>query len=121
MARLLIVDDDNMVRAMLQQMLERAGYDVIAAKNGVEAELICSQKKPNLVITDIVMPEKEGLELIRDLKLMFPDIKLIAISGGGRISSDDYLTIARGLGAIYTLKKPISQVELLNTIKELLN
>ena len=120
MSRILIIDDDIQVRAMLRQMLERSGYDVTDAPDG-EAGMMLQRKEPaELVITDIIMPEKEGIETIMELRKEFPAVKIIAISGGGRIGPKDYLEMAERLGASRTMRKPIPRQELLDTVCELL-
>ena len=120
MAQILIIDDDDQLRLMLRKTLERSGYEVVEAPNGKEGIKRFREMPCDLVITDLIMPEKEGLETISELKEDFPDIKVIAISGGGRVGPNDYLHLAKMLGAQRTLTKPIELPELLKTIKELL-
>ncbi len=95
-----------------------AGAD---AANGEEALEINRHFRADLIITDIIMPEKEGIETIRDFIQEFPGIKIIAMSGGGRIGPEAYLKIAEGIGAMHTFTKPIKQKELLEAIETLLN
>ncbi len=120
MACILVIDDDLQVRRMLRQMLERSGYVVFDAPDG-NAGIKCYREcRADLVITDIVMPEKEGIETIRELVQEFPEVKIIAMSGGGRIGPDAYLEVARQIGAVRTLTKPVEREELLSNISELL-
>jgi DNA-binding response OmpR family regulator len=119
MARVLVVDDDFQMREMLGVILERKGYDVMTASDGKLAVQL-QQKSPfDLVITDIIMPEKEGLETISELRHSFPCLKIIAISGGGRHRPDGYLELARQLGADRILAKPFGSWEIINAVKDL--
>ena len=119
MTRILVVDDDSEIREMLRQMLEQAGYDVVDAPNGREAIRLYRREPTDLIITDIVMPEQDGIEAIIDLRHDFPDIKIIAISGGGRIGPEDYLKTAKMLGAHSTISKPFNRREMLEVVEEL--
>jgi YesN/AraC family two-component response regulator len=120
MARILIVDDDDQVRAFLKALLERSGHEVIEAGDGVEAISRYRADPSDIIITDIVMPEKEGIETIVELRGEFPDVKIIAISGGGRIAAHDYLNWARKFGVRHTFVKPVDHRELLAAVDELL-
>lgn len=121
MIKILVIEDDNSFRNVLMQMLEKAGYEVIQAENGNQALSICEDFKPDLVLTDIIMPDKEGLETIQELLSICPDLKIIAMSGGGRFGPNSYLPLAQKLGAKKTLQKPFMREELLNAISEVLN
>jgi DNA-binding response OmpR family regulator len=112
MARILVIDDDRDVREMLRRILEHDGHEVIEASNGEAGVRLYRERPADVVITDIIMPEKEGIETIRDLRRENPQIKIIAISGGGRIGPSDYLNAARMLGAKKTFSKPFSRQEL---------
>jgi YesN/AraC family two-component response regulator len=120
MAQILIIDDDPQILDMLGQTLEREGYEVVRASNGKEGIKINRETPVDLIITDIIMPEKEGIETIFELKKDFPYIKIIAISGGGQIEPEDYLYIAKKIGVHRTFVKPISREELLKAVSELL-
>ncbi len=120
MARILIIDDDEQFLRMLMQIFERNGYEVLGASDGEDGIALFRKKNADLIITDIIMPGKEGLETIAELKRDFPDVKIIAISGGGRLRPDDYLNIAVGFGASRTFTKPIDRKELLAAVEELL-
>ncbi|MFO8084097.1 MAG: response regulator [Desulfobacterales bacterium] len=121
MACILIIDDDEQVRKVLRLTLIAAGFDVVEAQDGKIAMKIF-QKNPevDLVITDLIMPEKEGIETIIELRRDFPEIPIIAISGGGRIDPNDYLYLAKKLGAHKTLEKPFSRKEIIDAVNELL-
>jgi CheY-like chemotaxis protein len=119
MARILIIDDDENVRTILRDMLQRAGYEVVDAVNGKQGLRIFHQNPTDLVITDILMPVMPGSRLISILRKDFPDLKVIAMSGGGRMNhSDGYLKLASELGAQHILNKPFLQAELLETVAE---
>jgi DNA-binding response OmpR family regulator len=120
MARILVVDDEIAIREMLKQYLERAEYDVLVAQNGKEALKLNRGTPVDLIITDIVMPEKEGLETIVEFRRQFPSVKIIAISGGGQIGANKYLDIAKALGAQKTFAKPFELRELLEEVRKLL-
>ena len=118
--QILLIEDDNCVRELLHQTLARAGYDVIPASDGDEGLDLYRNNKPDLVITDIVMPQKEGLQMILELRRADPDSKVIAMSGGGRYSNSDYLKLAKKFGARATLCKPFQREEILNAVREVL-
>ncbi len=120
MKRILVIDDDTQIRQMLRQMLERADYEVNDASNGVEGIELQRARPFDLIITDIIMPEKEGIETIMELRRDFKDVKIIAISGGGRINSRDHLNVANMCGVDRTFGKPFDREELLEAIQELL-
>src|SRR5210317_1834310 len=107
MPNILIIDDDNQFRTMLRKMVERNGYEVIEASDGKEGIKLYRKNPTDLIITDLIMPEKDGIETIQELRKDFPDVKIIAISGGGRLGPHDYLHLAKMLGAQRTLTKPI--------------
>jgi DNA-binding response OmpR family regulator len=121
MAKILVLDDEPSILMMIRKMLEKAGYEVSTALNGKEGMKLFEKEKPDLVITDIIMPEKEGLETIFELRRTHPELKIIAISGGGRISPDGYLPGAKLLGANMIFQKPLVQKEFLAGVASLLN
>ena len=113
MYTILLVDDDQLFGEMLKKTLHHAGYEVLRAYNGVQALRIYTPESVDLVLTDLVMPEKEGIELILELRRLHPEVKIIAMSGGGQNGKYDYLPMAQRLGAVHTLAKPFSLHELL--------
>ena len=115
MKQILVVDDDAQIRSMLRNALEDEGYNVQEARDGKEAISRLIGQSVELIITDIVMPEKEGLETIMEMKRDSPDIKIIAISG-----SKQYLQIAEILGADYVYSKPFSILHLIDKVNEFL-
>jgi len=120
MARILLIDDDDSLRDMLRRTLEHFGHTVIEARNGQEGLGLLPHASADLLITDIVMPEKEGLEVLMALRKMKSPIKIIAMSGGGRVSAEDYLRTAKIMGAARVLAKPFSNESLTAAINELL-
>lgn len=120
MAKILVIDDEPSILLMIKKMLEKAGHEVDMALNGKEGMQIFEKNKADLLITDIIMPEKEGLETIVEMRKKYPDLKIIAISGGGRISADGYLPGAKLLGANMVFQKPLIQKEFLEAVSFLL-
>ncbi len=118
--RIIIIDDDEQIRSMLKQALESCGYDVSEASDGNVALWLNKEKAADLIITDIIMPEKEGIETIMELKQDYPGVKIIAISGGGQGGPKDYLRLAKLIGADRTLAKPFEMEELLKAVRDLL-
>ena len=119
--RILVIDDDNDVRQLICRMISSEGYETLEASNGKEGmKLIRSEPKIDLVITDLIMPEQEGIETIKELKRDFPHIKILAISGGGKIDAQDYLAIAKGMGADLALSKPFIRQDFLDAIQKLM-
>ncbi len=121
MSRILIIEDDPQTRDMLSQLLQRSGYEVSVAADGIDGLREFRKAPADLVLTDLLMPGKEGLETIRDLLDEFVGVKIIAMSGGGRLGNLGYLAAAEKLGATRVFAKPIDIPLLLTTIKELLS
>ena len=120
MSEILVVDDDLAVLDVMSEMLRLEGHEVTVAENGVDAVQCVNDAEFDLVITDLIMPEKEGLETIADIRRSRADLPIIAISGGGRLGPTDYLETARFIGANATLAKPFARQELLSTVESLL-
>ncbi|MBF0462893.1 MAG: response regulator [Magnetococcales bacterium] len=120
MARILIVDDDIAMRALLRAYLESDGHQVDEAANGKQAAMLYRENPSDIVITDIFMPEQDGLELIIELKLNFPEVKIIAISGGSqRMETQLGLRLTRFLGAVQQLEKPFTREHVLEAVRQL--
>ncbi len=117
---ILVIDDDEAIRVLLRAVLEPEGYRVIEASDGNQGIEAFMKTPTDLVITDLIMPGKEGIETIREFRRKFPDIKIIAVSGGGRIGPDSYLKMAKGVGALRTLKKPFDRMELIDAVAEVI-
>ena len=124
MARILVIDDELQVRSMLQGVLDEEGHQVIVAADGSEGLELYRQRPCELVITDLLMPEKEGLQTIRELRHDFSGVKIIAISGGSRVNQGlagaDLLKLAKNFGALRVLHKPVELQKLLDTVQEVL-
>ena len=119
--RVLIIDDDEQIRVLLQQMMEWTGLEVAVAENGRIAMQLMEDEPADLVITDLIMPEQEGLETISKLKKEYADVKIIAISGGGRIGPEAYLPAALELGADQVFSKPFDVQKIVDAVKQLLD
>ncbi len=120
MQRILVIDDDEQMRTLLAKAMEWAGFEVITADNGRKGQLLFEEQPADLVITDLIMPEQEGLETIRSLKRIHPRVRIIAISGGGRIGPGAYLPAAMELGADLVFAKPFDIKEFVTSVQELL-
>ncbi len=120
MANILLIDDEESLRALLKMALERKGHVVFDAPNGLEAREILQGEKIDLVITDILMPEVDGIETIRDIRRVNRDLKIIAISGGWSRLRPDFLPHAEALGADLTMAKPFQPSKLLEEVNALL-
>jgi DNA-binding response OmpR family regulator len=120
MSCILIVEDDKDLREMLRISLIRRKYTVFEASNGKEAMLRFKPSITDLLITDLIMPDEDGLKVIMNLKGIKPSLKIIAISGGGKAGPGNYLSLAKALGADLVFPKPFSVNELLIKIDELL-
>ena len=120
MKKILVIDDDALVRDTILRILERKGYSVVVAADGIRGLRLFHAEQPDLVITDIIMPEKEGLQTIREIRGEQPDVKIIAISGGARIGNMDFLRMAGELGASEIIPKPFDPAELLNLVSRTL-
>jgi DNA-binding NtrC family response regulator len=118
MPSVLIVEDDNQLRALLKLVLVRAGYEVLDTDNAIEAARIYRERRTEVVVTDLLMPDRDGLELILDLRREDRNVRVIAFSGGGEVSPEGYLYIARLFGARRTLTKPFSAEEFLEAISQ---
>jgi len=118
--RILVIDDEESVRFVVKEMLEFEGYEVTTAPNGKVGLQLFRKQPTDLIITDIFMPEMEGLETIRELHRDFPQLKIIAMSGGGESGMLSFLSFAKRFGALRTLRKPFSREELLETVQGLL-
>lgn len=122
MSKILVIDDEEDIREMLRIMLKRAGYEALTAPNGAAAaKLLESGEEIDLIITDVVMPEVDGIATIIESKKSRPAMKIIAISGGGVIPPETYLEMAEKLGASKTFTKPLQIKELLTAVQELLS
>lgn len=120
MARILVIDDEPLICEMLQEHLTDLGHEVVVASDGRKAVKLMQRKPADLVITDVFVPEKDGLSTIEDLRNTRPDAKIIAISGGSRIRDADVLKWAAELGANYAFQKPLEWPDLLAAVDDCL-
>jgi CheY-like chemotaxis protein len=112
MPRILLVEDDERVRLVLKDVLESEGYEIQEASNGKEGLQSLASSQPDLILTDLVMPDTEGIEMIIKIRKSDPNVKIVAMSG-----DEDYLDLAKKLGADRTLTKPFSNPVLLAAVK----
>jgi len=122
MAKILLIEDDEALRLLLNIFLESTGHEVNMVGNGMGAVASFRVSVPDLVVTDIVMPEKDGIETIMHLRKEYPAVKIIAMSGGGsRPDAQNYLEVAKKLGANHALTKPFSKDVFLGAVKMVLD
>ena len=120
MASILIIDDDESILSVLKERLMCEGFNVLTASDGKEGMNLFNDNQVDLVITDIIMPDKDGFETIIELKRICPDIKIIAMSGGGHGHPKYYLDTAKCFRAKYTFEKPFKTSDLVEAVHELL-
>jgi len=121
MPGVLIVEDDKELREMLKLALLRRNFTVLEAENGKVAIAHFKPLITDVVVTDLIMPEEDGLKVVIKLRELKPSIKIIAISGGGKVGPGSYLNLAKALGADATYSKPFSINEVVIKIEQLLN
>jgi len=120
-SHILVIDDDNDLCFILQEVLRAGGYTVSVAGDGAQGIALQRKQPASLLITDLFMPNKEGIETIRDFRKEFPSVPIIAISGGGRLRSPTSLFTAKELGATVILRKPFEMSDLLRSVAAVLN
>ena len=120
MQSILVIDDDKLMCLALAKILISAGYNVVQAADGEEGLKLYRSQDFDLVITDLIMPDKEGIQIIRELRKENSNIRIIAMSAGGRGGATDYLKWARLMGAKQCLSKPIKREDLLNAVSTVL-
>lgn len=116
--KILLVEDIRLERKKLKRWLEELKCEVIEASDGVEGMDLYRAHRPELVITDIIMPQKDGVQMMIELQREHPGVKFFAISGAGAKKPGEYLPLTKGVGAIATFAKPVDKEELLNTVME---
>ncbi len=119
MPKVLIIDDEEDIRSVLKDMLGMSGYEVDTAENGKKAKELYDKNDYDVVITDIIMPEQDGFEVILDYRNKNQLDRIIAISGGGRTSSEDYLSIANHFGVSSIFSKPPNYKDLVAKVNEI--
>lgn len=113
----LVIDDEPLMRNTIRRMLEGAGHRVVEADNGRRGLAAIEKMRFDVVVTDIIMPEMEGVETVRAIRTLAPGLPIVAMSGGGRLKNDDFLRIAECFGANQTLRKPFSKDELIAALE----
>jgi len=121
MGKILVIDDDPVVRSVIGRVLSREGYELLFASDGEKGLRTFKVEQPDLVICDIIMPEREGIETIRAMMASRPDASIIAISGGGRLANADFLSMAAAFGAKEVLSKPFAATELTEAVRRVLH
>lgn len=120
MARILVIDDEPIILMVCSRVLQRAGHSVVEFQHGQKAIAYLGQRAVDLVITDIFMPEMEGLDVIKQARRLKPGIPILAMSGGGSVQAMEYLGFSRRFGATATLDKPFTPAELTDAVGQLL-
>ena len=120
MAQILVIDDDDFVRQLVVDLLKKDGYDVISTDSGTEGMNLFFKDPTDIVITDIVMPDVEGTQVIQKLIKDYPEVKIIVISGYGSGGAVDYFDFVKSLGIKHVFQKPFDNKEFLNTVKLLI-
>ena len=121
MARVLVIDDDPIFREIAQELMSEAGHEVMLAENGAVAQRLPDDPAPDLAIVDMLMPERDGIQTIGDLKARWPTIKLVAVSAGARgLEPGLLLRTAQGLGVDLTVQKPFETAAFAHLVKTLL-
>lgn len=117
--KILVIEDDALTRLTLCNIFGRMNYATIEASNGIAGMQMFRQEKPDIVVTDLLMPDKEGLETITEIRALDPYVKIIAMSGGGSTHNLDFLQLARKFGANYTLSKPFRPTDILELLQNI--
>jgi CheY-like chemotaxis protein len=120
LANILVIDDEDGVRRAIGKVLVREGHEVIEAQDGKVALGLVQSQPPDLVICDLFMPEMDGVEVLRELRRDYPELKVVAISGGAYEGKVQLLDVAKGLGAVAVLKKPFELAQLLSVVQGVL-
>jgi CheY-like chemotaxis protein len=120
MARILVIDDNEDMRGMLAMTLQYEGFDVVSAANGTRALEELARAPADLIVTDLFMPDKDGIETIEEIRRKYPRTKIIAMSGWQSVQGPDYLDVARVMGAVGTLRKPFDPAQLIAIVRKVL-
>ena len=117
---ILVIEDEILLRSLMRKGLEKKGFNVLEAVNGCDGVDIFEKEKPSLVVTDMLMPDKEGMQTIQELRQIDPNVKIVAMSGGGSTKNMAFLEMAERVGANATIAKPFKPQDLFNIIEGLL-
>jgi CheY-like chemotaxis protein len=118
--RVLVVDDSADIRGMLQAQLEMEGFEVATAPDGARALALLGRQRTDLIITDLFMPDKDGIETILEIRQKYPAIQIVAMSGWDSRQGSDYLKVAREIGAVRTVKKPFELTDIVKIVRDLM-
>jgi DNA-binding response OmpR family regulator len=118
--RVLVVDDSADIRGMLQAQLEMEGFEVATAPDGARALALLGRERVDLIITDLFMPDKDGIETILEIREKHPAVQIVAMSGWDSRQGSDYLKVAREIGAVRTLKKPFELTDIVKIVRDLM-
>ena len=118
---ILIIEDDEQFLGFVSELLTSEGFEILKAENGKEGIALLEDNQPDLILTDLLMPEKDGVRVISEVRSKFSHIPVVAMSGGQSVFSPVFLEAASSLGASETLTKPFTEEELLETINSVLN
>jgi len=116
--QILLIEDDEQFRSFVEQVLADEGYSVLLAEDGNQGALMIKEHNPDLIVTDLLMPHKDGVRLITETRAAFPQIPIIAMSGGSSFFSPAFLEAADTLGASYTLAKPFQSEQLIELVNK---
>lgn len=119
MARILIVEDSKDFRSLLQARLEMEGFEVAAASSGADALQVMARQPADVIVTDVFMPDKDGLETILEMRARYPEARIVAMSGWQSSRGVDYLRVAREIGAAHILRKPFDLEEMVQMLRQL--
>jgi CheY-like chemotaxis protein len=120
MSRVLVIEDNEDMRAMLVLKLQLEGFDVVGARDGTGALDLLDRQPADVIVTDLFMPDKDGIETIEEVRRRFPLAKIVAMSGWQSAQGPNYLEVAREIGAVRTLRKPFEPDELVRIVREVL-
>jgi DNA-binding response OmpR family regulator len=118
--RVLVVDDSADIRGMLQAQLEMEGFEVATAPDGARALALLGRQRTDLIITDLFMPDKDGIETILEIREKYPAVQIVAMSGWDSRQGSDYLKVAREIGAVRTVKKPFELTDIVKIVRDLM-
>jgi len=118
--RVLVVDDSADIRGMLQAQLEMEGFEVATAPDGARALALLGRQRTDLIITDLFMPDKDGIETILGIREKYPAVQIVAMSGWDSRQGSDYLKVAREIGAVRTVKKPFELTDIVKIVRDLM-
>lgn len=121
MARILILEDSPDLRRMLQAKLEIEGFEVAAASSGADALRLMARAPADVILTDLFMPDKDGLETIVEMRARYPDTAIVAMSGWQSSQGVDYLKVARDIGAAHAVRKPFDLAGLVQVVRQLVS